>query len=417
MSFVVSFNRDRDFYQLPLALHERGLLTRLVTDLYLPDNGPGRGLLQGLGLGHRCRAGLPSGRVRWSLPAIFWQTLGARLPVPGLDVWARVGDSLARAALDEALRAEAHLFLYSGSAAAAFRDRRAEDRLKGLFVFHPLSGLIDEIVDRDLAEYPECAWSVATATDAHVPAARREADEEEWRHADFIVAASGFTRRSLIHAGCASEKIRVVPYGAFPHSLPPTAAPSSGRDGEGCRFLFVGQGVQRKGLHHLFRVWAEARPPAARLRVIAYVMDPGIRALAPKDVRLEGRQPRPVLDAALGEADVFVMPSLVEGFGLVYLEALAAGCYCIGSSHSGFPDLHLPDWAGACVDPGDREALARALRQAADLKASGGLDRRRIRAFAETLGWERFRRGIADAATEALAARSLPPSAPGLEGG
>ena len=36
--FVTTFNQARDYYSLPLALHEIGLLERHVTDLYVPEH-------------------------------------------------------------------------------------------------------------------------------------------------------------------------------------------------------------------------------------------------------------------------------------------------------------------------------------------------------------------------------------------
>jgi glycosyltransferase involved in cell wall biosynthesis len=65
-----------------------------------------------------------------------------------------------------------------------------------------------------------------------------------------------------------------------------------------------------------------------------------------------------------GGADVFVYPSLYEGFGLPVLEAIACGCPVIASNVSSLPEV--VGEAGLLVDPYNIEALARAIRTVLD---------------------------------------------------
>jgi glycosyltransferase involved in cell wall biosynthesis len=116
------------------------------------------------------------------------------------------------------------------------------------------------------------------------------------------------------------------------------------------------------------------------------------------------RQSRADLWRLYNESDVFVMPSLVEGFGLVYLEALAAGCYAIGTDNTGLPDLAPSSAEGAIVPAGDADALAMALETAYGLHARGELDPQRIRDFAAGKVWAGFRRSVANIAEAQRAA-------------
>ncbi len=63
-------------------------------------------------------------------------------------------------------------------------------------------------------------------------------------------------------------------------------------------------------------------------------------------------------------ADVFVMPSRGEGFGFVFLEAMACGTPCIASSVDGSRDAVRNGALGAIVDPDDKHALLNAIMTA-----------------------------------------------------
>ena len=65
--------------------------------------------------------------------------------------------------------------------------------------------------------------------------------------------------------------------------------------------------------------------------------------------------------ALLADLDVFVLPSLWEGFGLVLLEAMAAGRPVVASAVGPIPEIVVDGETGLLVPPGDSDALARAV--------------------------------------------------------
>jgi phosphatidyl-myo-inositol dimannoside synthase len=85
-----------------------------------------------------------------------------------------------------------------------------------------------------------------------------------------------------------------------------------------------------------------------------------------KNVRFAGSVPSEQLPNYFRLADVFVMPSALEGFGIVFLEAMATGIRVIGGSQDGSRDPLCDGALGTLIDPENGEELASAIRAALD---------------------------------------------------
>jgi glycosyltransferase involved in cell wall biosynthesis len=395
--YTTAFNRDRDFYQQPLALEEGGLLAGLVTDFYLPDRFSQSSIARRLGLAHRHCVGIPSAKVHWSGAALWLQTVALRQakgPQERIKIFHSLDSALSREAGRLAAASGSGLFPYSGYALEAFSMAEHRRTRKLLFVYHPQGDFVRKILEADAAQHPE----VAQSHQAHLDEiALNEGDRvrEEIGLATEIACASSFTARS-VRACLAKTDVEpaVIPYGCFP-----LVSENFGGERTVSRpqVLFVGQGTQRKGLHHLLKVWSEGFHQIADLTLVLNQVDPGIMgmisALPVQPRVLEGLS-REELVSEFQRADLFVLPSLVEGFGLVYLEALAAGCHVIGTRNTGLPDLAAPAEAATVIPAGDLDYLRSALETAIGKTAAGGYDRGFIRSFAATRTWENFRAGI-----------------------
>jgi glycosyltransferase involved in cell wall biosynthesis len=89
-------------------------------------------------------------------------------------------------------------------------------------------------------------------------------------------------------------------------------------------------------------------------------LDAQAQRLGLKGVRFLGHQPQTEVARLLNVADLSIVPSRVEPFGLVAVEALACGTPVVATNEGGLPDF-IDDRVGALVDVGDPAALANAI--------------------------------------------------------
>ncbi|MCL2544461.1 MAG: glycosyltransferase [Clostridia bacterium] len=106
-------------------------------------------------------------------------------------------------------------------------------------------------------------------------------------------------------------------------------------------------------------------------------------------VTLTGAVPLSQALAHMAESDLFVMPSSPEGFGIVYVEAMAAGCVAVGSAGEGIADVIRHGENGYLVPPGDAAALTDTLRALLEGGEQVEAVRRRGVATARALTWRR----------------------------
>ena len=395
LKYVTAFPGRRDSYQIPLSLFENGRLDRFVTDAY--DAGITAGVLKKYGakdLARRKCVDLPDALVDARLRYEIAGRLLSRVMQPSrsaviADAWT------ARAGAAAANKHGASALFYEFQAELGFSLLKSRRQRRILFQFHPHPGWEHPLLTEDARRYPEFADLVASSTRANL--SRRYAEHTcfAWKEADHVIVASSCTRTSLIHVGCPSENITVVPYGCetVENSNALRHEPKELRP----YFLWVGAGSHRKGLHHLCRAWEiSGCAKEASLIVVARVIDPGMaKPLNTPGVRWVQGLPRAELNWYFSHAKAFVMPSLSEGFGQVYLEALAKGCPVIGTRNSVLPDIaDAQPWIDY-VEPGNitelAESLSKTLRKNASISAH---DKLAVAASVGSFTWESFRSGI-----------------------
>lgn len=353
--YIVNFLRDRDSYIVPRALVSRNRLVRLVTDLYF-SKGPAwrRRLLPGLA--DHYSPDVDSKYVDESLAAAAIQFLGGRQLSRIIDTHYIANRLLARKTAAIWKDHPANLLLYSGYARDAFRAAQGSNSLKLLFLYHPHYRIIADLLKVDAEHFPESAK--AQRSDREVTTWWRwKFADEEIALADGIITASQFSARSLAHARF-DKRTAVVPYFS---KLRTEAFNPRHKQGDKCRFLFVGQGVIRKGIHHLFRAWREAKLQNAQLTCVCGYLDPNLAECIPSDVILRRQLGYTDLQEEYSRSHVFVMPSIIEGFGLVYNEARSHGNFIIYTANTGGPDMNIDAQSGKMVSVGNVTELTNLL--------------------------------------------------------
>ncbi|PRY35138.1 glycosyltransferase family 4 protein [Umezawaea tangerina] len=196
------------------------------------------------------------------------------------------------------------------------------------------------------------------------PAAAAELDAAEravLRAVDAVVATSPWAARRLVgHHGLAPERVHTVVPGTDPAPL----APGSGGSG---RLLCVASVTPRKGHDLLVQALATVADlpwtldcvgPLGHAEHVARVRELAERHGLADRVRLTGPLTGEPLHRAYAAADLFVLASRAETYGMVVTEALARGLPVLASA---VPDA-LGD-GGLLLPPGDAGALAAALRR------------------------------------------------------
>ena len=179
-----------------------------------------------------------------------------------------------------------------------------------------------------------------------------------------VIVTSPSTARALADYDIVPERCVVVSLGTDP-------APLAEGSGDGTwTLLCVASLTPRKGHAVLFRALARLEALPWRLRCVGSAdLDPataaGLRILV-TELGLSGRVEflGPLAETALAveyrRADLFVLPSYYEGYGMALAEALARGLPIVSTTAGAIPNT-VPADASLLVPPGDEAALAEAL--------------------------------------------------------
>lgn len=154
-----------------------------------------------------------------------------------------------------------------------------------------------------------------------------EHEESEYNEADALLCPSDFVVKTFIDQGFPKDKLVRFIYGVDEKIFHPPEAPRSA--GGGIRMIYVGVAAVRKGLHFALEAWLNS--PASKVGEFLIVgefvptyQEKLAHMLVHPSIKVLGH--RNDVPALMRQCDIFVLPSIEEGFGLVCTEAMASGC-------------------------------------------------------------------------------------------
>ena len=201
---------------------------------------------------------------------------------------------------------------------------------------------------------------------------------ENWRKelelADYIVVNSKWSRNSLMAEGVAQSKTHLLP---IPFETPEGQSkaktyPEHFSPERPLRLLFLGQVSQRKGIVPLLQSMQEMRGESIELTVAGPMrvrLPDWVHELP--NVKFCGPVERLNVDQFYGSADLFILPTLSDGFGITQLEAQSRGLPIIASQRCGEVVRHGDN--GYVLESPDKCQLTRCLRTC--LESPGDLER------------------------------------------
>lgn len=365
LRFAVIHWGARLHYAVPAVLQSAGLLERLYTDAHA-GAWPARALrllpqplrpksVRRL-MSRKLPDSIPKERVRTLVSPMFRsqvQNRDPRLRLSAVGCYqAQAGPhALARLAIKDNFGGANALYVHPCVSTDAIREAKRRGMLVVLeAISHPFNMRVQQ------AEYDRLGLPHAEGweyIDSNI-----EFFAEEARMADVVLAASDYVKSGLIELGLAQDRIAVVPYGLDPgfHSAPSSPIPR--------RILYVGTVDPRKGIAYLAEAARLLRREQHRyeIRVVGPIAMPGL-AQHPAFAGLNyvGQVPRQEVKQEFARADVFVFPTLSDGFGIVLLEALFAGLPIVCTPCCG--GVVKDGINGRVVASHDGRALSDALRQ------------------------------------------------------
>lgn len=190
---------------------------------------------------------------------------------------------------------------------------------------------------------------------------RSEPFGEEVKKADFHIVASSYSTEALKYEGISPQHIFRIPYGVDENKFVGNNRVFSS---EVLNVLFIGEVNQRKGINQVLQVAKHLHHKGFNFNIVGGGVETAPTEYSKyKDcVKFWGRVSFETLLSQLRDNQVFLFPTMGEGFGLVLLEAMAAGLPVVTTPNCAGYDIVTDGENGFVVPVGDEKAIEEKLK-------------------------------------------------------
>jgi glycosyltransferase involved in cell wall biosynthesis len=220
--------------------------------------------------------------------------------------------------------------------------------------------------------------------------------ERELEEAALVLVPSLFVAAQLSRAGIPAGRVAVEPRPVDVFEFSP-ARPRAGASHDGVRCLFVGQICHRKGIRFLLEAAWRLEGQPVTFTLVGPMRSPDLMRHVPSNVTWNGSTSHEQIAAEMRRADVLLLPSLEDAFGLVTTEAMASGLPVVVSDHCGSSELVADGAAGIVIPAADARALEEAIRlllDEPDRRQAMGVEARRRMVAGRT--WQGYGQCVLD---------------------
>jgi glycosyltransferase involved in cell wall biosynthesis len=347
-SIIVAQLGSRQDYTVPVALQKAGVLERLYTDTYL-SRGEAR-LLRPLAGGGKFTAPVRKALSRHNSElddsrVTRFNRLGVRYlkalqkASPSAEkqhlTFIEYGREFNRAILRHGLPDSTHVYAFDHAALNLFQAPEVKGRKLIIDQIYP--AIHEERLEQQEEDrWPD--WSRSSRNTFFQSALFQEWNEiqlEEWRLADTIVVASRYSEEVIAGALPAiKHKLRRVPLTVNLEAYSPHQHIRRHPGNRPLRVLFAGTVNLRKGLPYLLTAFSTIDPEVARLTVVGNIQLREDKLRGFQDaIDFRGSVPHIQMPRIYRDADIFVFPTISDGFGAVMLEAMATGLPVIATDN------------------------------------------------------------------------------------
>ena len=380
MKYIVVHSGSRDQYNLAESLYKHDKLGFLVTDDIL--------------FRKEYRNLFPRKNIKISLLGLFFRCI---LQIfPSWEWMHPIKDRfLGRTAGKLSKKYNMRLLGLSEYAYHAYQYSDVRPRI--VFQFHPHAYSNKKIFMEEAERHPETAANLKLEKECFVSPKKLKESWDEIKMTDYFIVASSFTKQTLIENGANENKIFIAPYG-----VDTTKYPFKERKGSNLiNFVFVGSYTERKGIYYLLsaakKLELEGYNFKLRMTGRAKYNPEMLTKYGLKNIEFYHNLSHKQLIDLLHSSDVFVFPSLCEGFAFVIIEAMSTGLPIISTTRTAGRDIVREGIDGFTINPSSVDELYEKMKYFITNPEQCSIMGKNAAATAKTITWDNFENKVISA--------------------